>query len=300
MDLRKLIKNKKVIAGISGGPDSVYLLHHLPKNTEVIVAHLNHGLRGKDSDADEKFVGKLAEKFGHKFESKKVKISPPGIEEKARKERYKFFGDMRKKHKANFVVLAHNKDDNLETVLLNIVRGCSIKGLSGMRELQGNLLRPLLNITKEEILKYLKKNKLKYCIDKSNKDTKFTRNFLRLEVIPLLKKINPNLLKTFGKNLGNIQEIEDFLGKKAQSWIKTNFKNSRINLKKFLKLETALQKIVITKIFEELNSSTQNLEKTHIDEILSIAKKGIGKKQKTFQKIRIEILNKSIVFSNLK
>ncbi|MFH1720172.1 MAG: tRNA lysidine(34) synthetase TilS [Patescibacteria group bacterium] len=297
MEQLELIKGSKIVLGVSGGPDSVYLLDVLAKKkVNLVVAHLNHGIR-KESDSDEKFVKKLAEKYGYEFVSKKVKIKGTGVEEKSREERYKFFQDVKKKYKAKYIATAHTLDDNLETVLLNIVRGCSLKGLNGMQVKNGDLIRPLLNTEKSEILKYLKKNGLKFRIDKTNEDTKYSRNFIRLKIVPELKKLNPNLPQTFGANLANIQEVTEFLEEKAQNWIAKNFENDRYPLKKFQKLHPALQKTVIQLTFQKIKNSKKDLQKDHMDEILSIVRKGIGRKHKTFQRVRIEILKKNIVFS---
>lgn len=301
MDLQKLIKNKRIVAGISGGPDSMYLLDMLSEiRANVLVAHMNHGIRGKESDNDEKFVKNAAKKYGYPFVSKKIKIKGPGIEEKAREKRYEFLRNTAKKHKAAYIVLAHTLDDNVETIILNLVRGCSIKGLCGMQEIQKNILRPLLNTKKEEILEYLKEKKLPYRIDSTNKDTNYRRNFVRLKIIPKLKKINPNVLTTIGGNLKNFAEIEEYFAKEANKWIKTNVKNDRCSLEKFQRLGIPIRKFVIMQIFENMNKNTLNVQKKHVDEILSIIKKGAGRKYKIFQKVRTDILNKTIVFSKIR
>lgn len=231
------MKTVNNILAFSGGPDSMYLLHFLLKKGEKpVLAHLNHGLRGKESDLDEKFCKKIAKKHGLPFESEKISIKAPGIEEKARNARYKFLEKIRRKYKAKKIYTAHHLNDNLETVLLNFIRGTGLNGLTGIKS--DKIERPLLQIPKSEILSFLKKNKIPYRKDSSNLDTKFSRNFIRHEIIPKLKKLNPNLEKIFQTNLENLLTIQDFLDKESpDSFTVSEFKR----LHPAIQLNTLLQ-----------------------------------------------------------
>ncbi len=306
----KSIKTPIVIAGISGGTDSIFLLHFLKQtNAKIIIAHINHKLRGENSDLDEKFVKNISENLI--FHSKKINIKEiskkkkTGIEETARKIRYKFFQDLAKKYKANYIITAHHADDNIETILLNLTRGTGIQGIQGIQEkgeilnLKSNnkenkfiFLRPLLQFSKKEILEYLKHKKIKYKEDKTNKDTTYNRNFIRHEIIPKLKKINPSLIETFAKNQKNIKEINEYLKLQAQKWIKNN-KNSdfSFNATSFRKQHTAIQKIILREIYLKHVGNLNNLENIHITEALKVINNNIGNKEKKLGKTNIYIKN---------
>jgi len=259
-----ITKKTKLVIALSGGPDSVYLLHKF-KKFNIIAAHFNHQLRGKDSDLDQKFCKNLCKKLKIEFEtedfdiksySKSKKIN---LEEAARIKRYEFLRRIKEKHKAKYIVTAHHADDNLETFLLNFLRGAGLNGLKSMQTLNGDIYRPLLNVSKEEILKYLKRYNYKYRIDKTNNDTKLTRNKLRLEVLPKLKKIQPNLLEVFNRNLNNINEINEFIEQKANQ-------NSK---------DPILKKAYIVKLYKGTYNSTKGLTQAAIERCLDLKR---GKK----------------------
>lgn len=298
--LRKYIKTgDTVVAGISGGPDSMFLLHFLRKiPAKKIIAHINHKLR-KEADKEEKFVKEFVKKLAHsektffyslkadiKNLSKKAKTC---LEETGRKIRYDYFKKLAKKYKAKFIITAHHADDNLETIIINFVRGASLQGLAGIQELENNIFRPLLNITKKNILEYLKLKKIPFKQDKTNKDKKYARNFIRHEIIPKLKKLNPNLIETITKNVKNIREINEHLRENAQKWLKAQKSQSHLNAKLFKKMPTPLQKIILMEIYKQHVGNTKNIENTHIDEILRIIHQNVGNKKKKFGKLQISL-----------
>jgi len=316
-NLEKLLKNQKtVVLGVSGGPDSVFLLNCLLNHPEshplrIIVAHVNHCLRGKQSDLDEKFVRELAEKSGLKFEkiradvkslAKKENLS---IEAAGRKIRYEFFLSLLKKYKADSILTAHHSDDNLETVLLNFLRGAGLKGLSGMEEISTHssglkLIRPLLCVTKKEILDFLKKQKIKFRKDLSNLDTKIPRNFLRSKIIPQLKKLNPNLAQTILKNSQGIKEIQDFLEQTAKlSYEPLNLSPlpKTFDLKSLQSQPKVLQKEILRLIYTKKEGTTKDISSAHIDEVVEMINKNVGKKQKKLGKYTIEIKSKFLHYS---
>ena len=288
-----------VIAGISGGPDSVFLLHFLKQlKADVIIAHLNHRLR-KESDAEEAFVKKISENL--KFYSKKcnVKIlsqkSKQGLEESGRKLRYEFFNKLAKKYQAKLIITAHHADDNLETIIFNFVRGASLQGLSGMKELEEKLLRPLLDIQKKDILEYLKDKKIAFKIDKSNKDTKFKRNFIRHKIIPQLEKINPSLTQTVTKNAAELRKIDQHLKLDAKNWLEKHSESAtKLDAKSFRKQHESLQKNILLQAYKNLIGNTINIENTHLQEIIDMINKNIGNKKKKMGKITIELRNNII------
>lgn len=193
-----------VVVAVSGGADSVALLDILSQfaeeNLRLVVAHLNHGLRGEESDGDQEFVSRLAARYGLPCEqhsadvaglSENLRIS---LEDAGRRERYRFFARVAKTHGAASIALAHHRDDQAETVLIRLLRGAGGAGLSAMGSFsQGMLKRPLLRISRAEIERYLKGRGLSYRTDASNADTKILRNSIRHELIPFLARYNPKI-----------------------------------------------------------------------------------------------------------
>lgn len=199
---KKIIKeNLKILLGLSGGPDSIFCLCLLLKlkqmiPIEIFCAHVNYNLRGKDSVEDMEFCSNICQTYDIPFFVKDVRIEDKkGIQEKARNIRMDFFDEVMDKHDINFLALAHNRDDNIETILFNIIRGTGINGITGIDD--KSILRPILNVEKETILKYLKSNKIVYRDDFSNKKTVYTRNTIRHKIIPEMKEINPSLYNAF-------------------------------------------------------------------------------------------------------
>ncbi len=206
IDEKKLIdKNDKILIGLSGGPDSILLLHILIKYSKrfrikIGAVHINHMIRGNDADSDEHFCRDLAGRLNIDFFSvkknaaqfaKKYKLS---VEEAGRKIRYKIFESYRGKYNYDKIATAHNCSDNAETVLLNLIKGTGMKGISGIPEKRDNIIRPVLVLTKEEILEYLEKENIPFRTDMTNLNIEYDRNFIRHKIIPEIKKrMNPSL-----------------------------------------------------------------------------------------------------------
>jgi len=191
-----------IICGLSGGADScamVSILNELKPvlNISLVCAHLNHGLRGEEALRDQLFSKNFAENLGLSFFSetvdvaamaKKLSISP---EDAGRRARYDFFDKLSQKTGANKIATAHNKDDNAETILMHITRSSGIKGICGIPAQNGSIIRPLLNLSRKEIEEYCASEGICYVTDSTNLKPDFTRNKFRLEIIPMLKEINP-------------------------------------------------------------------------------------------------------------
>lgn len=345
--LKKHLENgDTVVAGISGGPDSIFLLYLLAKlPIKIIAAHINHQLR-KEADEDEKFVSKLCHEANlaksykakcarahfllkktacksHSLPtqntssqstiifapltadikplSQKLKL---GLEETGRKVRYDFFKKLAKKHQAKFIITAHHSDDNLETIVLNFARGASLQGLAGMQEMENNtttpsLLRPLLTISKKQILDFLKFKKLKFRIDKSNNSLVYKRNFIRHKIIPLLKEINPGIATTLSKNTENLREINEFLKSTAQDWINKNatdptFKKYAADAFRTLSGSPALQKTILLQLHNYHLNHIQNITSSNLEETLILLNKNIGNKEKKIGQLTISIRNNII------
>lgn len=306
---RHIQEGDTVVAGISGGPDSIFLLELLKKlPIKIIAAHVNHQLR-KEANRDEEFVKKLCQSTNTIFSPLTSDItslsqkSKQGLEETGRKVRYDFFNKLAKKHQAKFIITAHHADDNLETIILNFARGASLQGLTGMQEMETSngsttsLLRPLLTISKQEILDFLRFKKLKFRVDKSNNSLVYKRNFIRHKIIPLLKEINPSISSTLSKNTENLREINEFLKLSAQEWLKKHtfdetFK--KFDAKNFRRLTSALQKNILLQLHTHHFGHIQNIQSSNIEETLSLINKNIGNKKKKFGLLTIFVKNNII------
>lgn len=215
-----LKQNNKVICAVSGGIDSVVLLHILNRyGLDCIVAHCNFQLRGEESDRDEDFVRNLAKEYGYKSEirlfntlefaeSKKISVQMA-----ARELRFTFFDELLEKYNCNYIALGHNSDDQIETVLTNLVRGTGIRGLTGMSEISGKYLRPILNVSRKEIEEYAKQHNVDYCQDSTNETTKYSRNKLRHIVIPAFEEINTAARNNILKSIDVLKDNEAILNK---------------------------------------------------------------------------------------
>jgi tRNA(Ile)-lysidine synthase len=191
--------NVPLILAVSGGPDSMTLLDVVRQvlfDVNIHVVHVNHGLR-KTAGRDEKVVADYCQKYGLDFVARKADVagvrarSKTSVEETARDLRYKILQKEAARYRAAYILLAHTSDDQAETVLFNIVRGAGLRGLGGMKEQNGNLLRPLLSVPKVELVAYAKSAKVAYVVDESNASLEYTRNFIRRKLVPLIAKINP-------------------------------------------------------------------------------------------------------------
>jgi len=222
------LKDKKLLIAVSGGVDSVVitqLLHQL--NFTISAAHCNFRLRGVRSDEDENFVKKLAKQlripvFTKSFETGKIaqqeKLS---IQLAARKLRYDWFHELLAKNELDYIITAHHADDNLETFLINTVRGTGLDGLTGIPTKNGNIIRPLLPFTKEQIENYAKDNAIDWREDSSNAEINYLRNKIRHKIIPVLKELNPGLLTSFGQTIENLKGSRQIIDDRIQDIQKT-------------------------------------------------------------------------------
>lgn len=290
-------RGAKIVAGVSGGPDSVCLLDALYKlknkyNLEIIVAHVNYGLRGKDSELDEKLVRSLAKKYSLSIEIKKIpntkcQIPVTKSEDHLRNIRYDFFEKIRKARKADAIAVGHNLNDQAETVLMRILRGTGLRGLGAIKFKNGNIIRPLLNIPRKEILAHLRKNKVPFRIDKTNLSLNFTRNKIRNQLVPRLEKeFNPNIQEVLFKLSQSIADDYDFINRFSKEWLA---ENKVLRISKINNLHPAVQKEVLRLAIEKHNPNLREIESAHIEEILKIIRSGKGKRQiMKFKGLRLE------------
>lgn len=281
-----------LVLGISGGPDSVCLLEIFAKlqkkyNLKIILAHVNYALRGKDSDRDQKIIEDLAQKYALELFVLHPKINKEKYsEESLRKIRYDFFEKIRRENNCNYIAVAHTLDDQAETLLMRLIRGAGLSGLSGMKFKNRKIIRPLLNISKKEILEFLKIKKIKYRIDKTNKENHFFRNKIRNILVPMLEKnFNPNIKETIFKNSLSISDDYFFLLELAQKeYVKIFSKTGIGNVKKILELPRSLQRMVLREVIARKKDNLQDVDVSHIEEILKALQSSKSKNQKVFFK----------------
>jgi len=284
---------EKVLVALSGGPDSVFLLHFFNKfknkfKIEIGAAHINHRLRGNDSKRDELFCKAICDELSVPFYilrkdiksySKENKIS---LEVAGRKIRYEFFEKISSENKYDKIVTAHNADDNAETVLLNLIKGTGIKGIAGIPVKRNNIVRPILSLTKKEILDYLNENQFEYRVDESNLSNDFERNFLRNEVIPLIQKnINPAFSNSALNTSLNLQRLNLGLAEIVsglKSTVKVKFNRIVSIPVDFIKSEN---KFIISYTIKELIDEifSVKLESNDLKKIFMLVKKQSGKSE---------------------
>jgi len=287
----------KVVIAFSGGADSLALLDILTSlpdfPVQVVIAHLNHCLRGAESDGDEIFVRSVAEKFALSLEISTVDIKAAAdkeglsLEEAGRNLRRSFFLDVAEKHSAVAIVLGHHSDDQAETVLMRLIRGAAMSGLTGMRPKSssaGNVfVRPLLCLKRAEIEAYLHKGSLQWREDSSNTDTKFLRNRVRHELLPLLRGYNPAILDCLNRTAKALAADEELLegvvGKVFQRIAATSFNAVKLDLKLLQNEPPALRKRLYRESIFTLKGDLRRISSQHLADIdvLAIGSKGSGK-----------------------
>jgi tRNA(Ile)-lysidine synthase len=271
-------KGDKILVGVSGGPDSLALLLKLYRiksklNLILHIAHLDHGLR-KDSSLDALFVGRLAQKLNLPITIKQLAYQPGqakgSLEEFFREERLEFFIQTAKTIKADKVALGHNLDDQAETVLMRLLRGTGLSGLSGIsvkRIIRGTVfIRPFLETTRRQIDNFLKIKNVKPRLDSTNQEDIFLRNKLRHHLIPLLKnKYNHNILKVLSNLAESVSYDYEYLDRVAKCRLKGN--PLRLNLKKIMKLHPSILRLKLRQSIAGVQGDTRRISFQHIKEL---------------------------------
>jgi tRNA(Ile)-lysidine synthase len=223
-DHRMLSPRDRVLAGVSGGADSVCLALVLKElGIEFAIAHVNHGLRGAEGDADEVFTKELARSLGIKCFSKKVALSGPNVEAAGREARKTFFTEVCRESGFSRIALAHTRNDRVETFLMNLLRGSGSEGLVSMAPVSENTIRPLIETGREEVEAYLKEQSQSWCTDSTNFDLGFARNRLRHDAIPrLASDFNPNLIETLARTVEILEGEDAWMRDLTNEWLREN------------------------------------------------------------------------------
>lgn len=306
-------KNDKIVLAVSGGPDSIAMLHifiNLRKeyNLKLNVAHINHLIR-ENAKLDEEFVKEFCKKndvpcFIKKIDVlKKANEDKIGTEEAGRKVRYEFFDEVLKETNSNKIAIAHNKNDSAETVILNIIRGSGTAGLIGIEPKNGKYIRPLIKSERAEIERYCIRNKLNPRIDESNNENIYNRNKIRNVIIPYIKeKLNPNIINTIDRLSDIVKEEEEYINNILSNiykeiLIEENLKYIKLNLKVFNNQDLLIKKRLVFYITNKLMGTTKGLEKINVDNIVELCNNNIGNKYLIpYKGLKISLKNKQLYF----
>ncbi len=281
-------KGDKVLIGLSGGADSVCLTHALSVlkeefGIEIATAHLNHGIRGEEALRDEVFAQEFSASLGIKCHIKTVDIphiahqNNESEETAGRNARYVFFDELCKEFNYTKIATAHNKNDNAETILMNFMRGSGINGLGGIPFSRGNVIRPIINVTRDNIEKYCSENNLEYVTDSTNLTDKYTRNKVRNVLIPLIQKeFNSNFINTLTDNSLLIKEDCEYIEKQVLETYRRIVKNSSVEIAKLLSLDISIRRRVIRLMLKNVYGSLDGVSSGYVGDIISILTKQSG------------------------
>ena len=288
----------RVIAGVSGGADSVCLFLMLLELREkigfdLIVVHVHHGLRGEAADQDQQFVEALCEQHRIPLEIFRVNLESiakkrkQSLEEAGRMVRREAFDSVCKKYGGNKIALAHHQNDNAETLLWNLSRGTGLDGLGGIRPVNGKFIRPLLCMNRKEIEEYLAKRKQSYCIDETNAGTDYTRNKLRHLVLPILEEqVNSAAVRHMNETMEQIWELQEYMQEQVeaayQECVQEHFEKAcwiQIQQKSFETFPELIKKMVIRKGMEQVGGKKRDLSHKHVDVMMELMNKQVGRTQ---------------------
>lgn len=285
---KNLIESGDTILGaISGGPDSMAMLNCLvllkkDLKFKLLIAHVNHGVRGEYAKRDQEFVKMVAKDYNIPYFTKNVDMVGYGkelgisSEEAGRILRYGFFREILSDYGGGKIAVAHNKNDQAETILHRIIRGTGLDGLKSMEFIKGDIIRPLLNISRKEIEDYIEQKRIKFVVDHTNLETDYTRNKIRLELLPYIKEnFNPNIIDSLYRltriATGEIQIIEEITTEKYNLIVKSATENSIIFNGAIFKLESeAIRKRLIRKAIENISGNLHGIEEIHINDIIKL------------------------------
>jgi len=283
---RMMAPGDRVLCALSGGADSTaltILLFRLAKelSIEVFAAHLNHGLRGEASDGDERFVRELCASYGIPLETRRENVGEiaraegTGIEETARKVRYRFLRQAADRFGCTKIATAHNANDNAETILMNMVRGTGLRGLCGIPPVRGSIIRPLLFTERKAIEEYLESLGAGYVTDETNFDTSYTRNKIRRQIIPLLLEINPSFIAGVGDMAEIVRSDADCLDLLAEKTFSLDGSPPSVNVGDVKASPRSLSGRAIRRMYSiaagKPSEDACPLSKEHVDSVIRLA-----------------------------
>ena len=289
-----------LVLGVSGGPDSMTMLDILLKvkqanqiSFDFVVAHVNHMIR-EEANEDEAYVKNYCIKNDIQFYGKSIDVqkiantNKISTEEAGRNARYDFFDEVLQNINGNKIAIAHNKNDKVETMMMNALRGCGIQGLKGIEPIRGKYIRPLIECERKEIEDYCKENNIEPRIDKTNFENVYTRNKIRNIVIPYIQQeFNPNIIETMDRLSHLVTEQETYIQKQVADAYKEIVLEEEIDsdnpyivldLKKFNVQEKVIKSNIILYTITRLFHTTKGIEKIHIEDIIKLCANNIGNK----------------------
>jgi tRNA(Ile)-lysidine synthase len=290
---RLLPRARALLVAVSGGPDSVALLHFLARHRKrtsepvaLVVGHVNHGLRGDESDQDAAFVRDLAASWGIPCVEARAPLTPGASEDACRRARYDALRELAARAGASRVATAHTADDQAETVLLRLARGAGLRGLSGM-PVRGTVrgvrvVRPLLGVTREQVHEYLGRHGLAFRTDSTNLSSRAARNFVRREIVPRMReRVNPRVREAILRAAGAIREANAFLDAEARRALPAVISSRapgeiRLDAEALLGYPKTLRTYLLRLAVQEIAGTARDLATTHIDSLLSLARSGRG------------------------
>lgn len=277
-----LSKGDRVLIGVSGGADSIALLEFFVSvkekyDLDICVVHVEHGIRGEDSVNDAEFVENYCKKLGVNFYLKTIdapnlaKKAKMGVEEYSRMARYDFFNTI----ECDKIATAHNLTDNIETLLFRLARGTGLKGACSIPAVRGKIIRPFIEVSSGEIRKWCNDNNIPYRVDCTNSDSAYSRNLIRLEILPLFEKLNANYQDNIENFISDVNEDYAFIDDYVKSIYPKIVKNNEIDLPKLNELDLSIKKRILIMFFDENGYS---LNRIHLQSVIDITLKS-GKSQ---------------------
>lgn len=271
-----ICKNDVILIALSGGADSIFLAEYFNSIREkysltLKAAHIEHGIRGQESLDDCSFVESYCKE--NNIECYTLHINAPveaknagiGIEEYSRNKRYEFFDSI----SCDKIATAHNLSDNIETLVFRLARGTSIKGLCGIPQVRGKIIRPLLSLTGEEIRNYLDEHNIKYCIDSTNSSDEYSRNHIRNNIVPLFSKLNGNYNASFQRLIENLNEDNDFIETEVNRFFDAVYKDNKLDIELMINYHISVKKRILIKYFSINGISLNELKINKIIKLLS-------------------------------
>jgi tRNA(Ile)-lysidine synthase len=277
---RQMALGDRILVGVSGGADSVCLALVLKElGFSIGIGHVNHGLRGADSDGDENFTAALAQRIGVPYFSRKVLLMAGNVEAAGRDARRDFFAEIAAHHGFTRTALAHTRNDRVETFLLNLLRGSGPDGLVSMGAVSGRTVRPLIEVGRAAVEVYLEERRQTWRTDASNLDRSFARNYLRHEVIPLLaEEFNSNLIETLSRTVEILEGEDAWIRALTDEWINKNGTNDDEDFVipiEALESETpAMVRRIVRATLRKAGSDLQNVSFEHIESVRQLLEPG--------------------------